>query len=100
MIVCTTITKTNFAFSKTIKECIMEETETNQKVISIIATLTKHESESIDLKMTLSELIHDSLTLMKLIVAIENEFHVFLDDINFIDLYNSTIEDFITYANI
>lgn len=76
----------------------MEVAEINQEALGIISALTKQ--ENINIKMTLGELIQDSLTLMKVIVAIENKFDIYLDDINFIELYNYTVKDFIGYAKI
>lgn len=76
----------------------MEIVPTTQKVLGIFESvlaatgLTEH--------MKIKEIIRDSLSLMKIIVEIENQFNIFLDDIDFIALYNLDIQGFIHYANI
>jgi len=43
---------------------------------------------------TLKDIAVDSLNVMKLIVAIENHYEVFLDDIDFLEIYKLTFEQF------
>jgi len=73
-------------------------TDASRKVLNIFESVTSNTGLTGEMK--LKEIIQDSLSLMKIIVAIENEFNIFLDDIDFIALYNLDIQGFIHYAKI
>jgi acyl carrier protein len=76
----------------------MEIDATIKRVIGIIERVSLVSPVTATMKM--KDVIQDSLLLMKVIVSVENEFDIFLDDINFIELYNYDIKGFIDYAKI
>jgi len=76
----------------------MEMIDTHKKVLTIFESVLS--TAGLTENMYIKDIIQDSLSLMKIIVAIENEFNTFLDDIDFIALYNLDIKGFIHYANI
>ena len=76
----------------------MEIMSVNDKVLNIFESVTKQTGLSSSMKI--KEVVQDSLSLMKIIVQIETEFNIFLDDIDFIALYNLDIQGFIQYAKI
>ena len=76
----------------------MEVVSTNSRVLAVFKSVVSHEDLTNEMKI--KDIIQDSLSLMKIIVGIETEFDIFLDDIDFIALYNLDIQGFIDYAKI
>lgn len=76
----------------------MEITSVSQKVLNIFETVTSQTGLTEDMK--LKEILQSSLSLMQIIVTIEKEFNIFLDDIDFIAIYNLDIQGFIRHANL
>lgn len=70
----------------------MESTKKNEKIIEIIGAIVGAKTHA---QSKFKDIATDSLMLMKVIVAVEQEFDVFLDDIDFIAIFNSTVDDFI-----
>lgn len=76
----------------------MEVASANSRVLAVFESVISR--VGLTKEMIIKDIIQDSLSLMKIIVGIEAEFDIFLDDIDFIALYNMDIEGFIDYAKI
>ena len=76
----------------------MEIVDRHRKILDIFESVTGASDLTDDIRIR--DIIQDSLSLMKMIVAIEDEFDIFLDDIDFIALYGFNIREFIHYAKI
>lgn len=76
----------------------MEITDATKKVLDIFESVVCKTGLTKDMK--LKEIIQSSLALMQIIVAIEKEFNIYIDDIDFIAIYNFDIEGFIQHAKI
>jgi acyl carrier protein len=76
----------------------MEIMNTTKKVLAIFESVICKTGLTEDMK--LKDILQSSLSLMQIIVAIEKEFNIFLDDIDFIEIYNLDIQGLIHHAKL